>query len=143
MTYNRCVGTRYCSNNCPYKVRRFNFYNYTKDAPETMHMARIPQVIVRFRGVMEKCTYCTQRIAIGKLTARADKVLFPPFSGDTARNVRMVSSSSAFGDTRDKSSRVAAAKKLDRDYALLGELNVRPRTTYLAKLRNPNPELES
>jgi len=133
MVYNRCIGTRYCSNNCPYKVRRFNFFNFTKDTPDILKLAMNPNVTVRARGVMEKCTYCVQRINRVKIDARLG-----------GREVRDgdVKTAFEFGDVRDRSSRVGMAKADPRNYALLEELNTRPRTTYLAKVRNPNPDLE-
>jgi molybdopterin-containing oxidoreductase family iron-sulfur binding subunit len=123
-------------------VRHFNFFNFTKDTPEIVKLAMNPDVTVRSRGVMEKCTYCTQRITRGKIDAKlAGRELH---DGDVKTACQQACPAQAieFGDIRDRSSRVATAKADGRNYALLDELNTKPRTTYLAKVRNPNPDLE-
>ncbi len=142
MVYNRCVGTRFCSNNCPYKVRRFNFLEYADFKNETRRMQYNPDVTVRSRGVMEKCTYCVQRIRQAEINA--DAASRPIADGEVLTACQAVCPTKAivFGDINDASSTVAKWKKSPLDYGLLAELNTYPRTTYLAAVRNPNPELE-
>lgn len=141
MTYNRCIGTRYCSNNCPYKVRRFNFYNWTRTLPLEVQMGMNPDVTVRFRGVMEKCTFCVQRIRSVQRVARIEgrKVR----DGEVVTACQQVCPSDAivFGDLTDPDSRVSQLKRNARRYDLLEELSTRPRLSYLARLRNPSPRL--
>ena len=154
MAYNRCIGTRYCANNCPYKVRRFNYLNWHNDGvyqpedadvPETVRMQMNPNVTVRFRGVMEKCTYCVQRIQGRKIEARrADNGRGRHLrDGElmTACQQACPADAIVFGDLNDRESRIAHLHRDDRRYALLGEIGTQPRTLYLAKIRNPNPEM--
>jgi molybdopterin-containing oxidoreductase family iron-sulfur binding subunit len=139
--YNRCVGTRFCSNNCPYKVRRFNFLQYQDDTTEALAAQRNPEVTVRRRGVMEKCTYCVQRIETAHI--EADKANRRIQDGEVLTACQAVCPTRAirFGDISDPKSQVAQAKRSARNYTLLQEFNTRPRTSYLARLRNPHPGL--
>jgi molybdopterin-containing oxidoreductase family iron-sulfur binding subunit len=141
MVYNRCVGTRYCSNNCPYKVRRFNFLLYSDYDTESLKFMRNPDVSVRSRGVMEKCSYCIQRIEAVKI--EADKNNRPIEDGEilTACQQACPTEAITFGNLNDPKSKVAKLKAEEREYQVLADLNFRPRTSYTAGVINPNVEL--
>ena len=152
MAYNRCVGTRYCANNCPYKVRRFNYldwhghlddeFGWFEDFPESRKLQFNPNVTVRMRGVMEKCTYCVQRIEEGKIAAKRDGRALKDGDIKSACQQACPTKAIAFGDLNDSKSAVAAWTAVNRNYKLLAEIGTRPRTSFLARIRNPNPKLK-
>lgn len=144
IAYNRCIGTRYCMNNCPYKVRRFNFLNLNLNVSETEQMQFNPNVTVRFRGVIEKCSYCVQRIQMAKSKAKqAGRATVREGDVKAACQQACPANAIAFGDLNDHESEVSRWAKRDRNYALLAEVGTHPRTRFLGKIRNPNPEMKS
>jgi molybdopterin-containing oxidoreductase family iron-sulfur binding subunit len=143
MVYNRCVGTRYCSNNCPYRVRRFNFLLYSDFETESLKLLRNPDVTVRSRGVMEKCTFCVQRIQAAKIEADKENRAIRDGEIVTACQQACPASAITFGNLNDRQSRVAKLQTDERSYQLLADLNTRPRTTFVAAVLNPNPELQA
>jgi molybdopterin-containing oxidoreductase family iron-sulfur binding subunit len=143
MVYNRCVGTRYCANNCPYKVRRFNYFNNHKNEDSLTMMAYNPEVTVRSRGVMEKCTYCVQRIGAAKTRAKNERRAVRDGEITTACAQACPTKAITFGDLNDESSRVARKHGDPRAYAMIEEINVRPRNRFLARVRNRGNESDS
>jgi molybdopterin-containing oxidoreductase family iron-sulfur binding subunit len=142
MIYNRCIGTRYCSNNCPYKVRRFNYLSYHRDVGEVEKLRFNPEVTVRRRGVMEKCTYCVQRIERARIQARLARGKIDTEALQTACAQVCPTGAIVFGSLHEEGSPVARLHRDARHYQVLYELGTRPRTVYLARIKNPNPELE-
>ena len=143
MVYNRCIGTRYCSNNCPYKVRRFNFFLYSDWDTQSLEALRNPNVSVRSRGVMEKCTFCVQRINYARIESEKEGRKIHDGEVITACQSVCPTEAITFGDLNDPNSKIAKSRRNARNYKLLADLNTRPRTEFLARVRNPNPELEA
>ena len=141
MIYNRCIGTRFCSNNCPYKVRRFNFFDYTEPTPAPLRLQYNPNVTVRARGVMEKCTYCVQRIRSAEIRARKANREIQPGEVVTACQQACPTGAIQFGQLQHEGTEMVERRKQARHYAVLHDLDTRPRTAYLAKISNPNPRL--
>ncbi len=141
MVYNRCVGTRYCLNNCPYKVRRFNFFLYSDFTTEVARLGRNPNVTVRSRGVMEKCTFCVQRINAARIDAKRENRQIQDGQVRTACQQACPAEAISFGNLNDPKAAINGKKASRLNYGLLADLGTRPRTTYLAKLSNPNPAL--
>jgi molybdopterin-containing oxidoreductase family iron-sulfur binding subunit len=141
MIYNRCIGTRYCANNCPYKVRRFNYFNWSKTIPDTVKMAQNPNVSVRFRGVMEKCSFCIQRVRGAQKRAGLEERMLSDGEVVTACQQVCPARAITFGDLNDPDSAVSKEKQNSRNYAMLAELNIKPRVSYLARVHNPKPDM--
>jgi molybdopterin-containing oxidoreductase family iron-sulfur binding subunit len=141
MIYNRCIGTRYCSNNCPYKVRRFNFFNWSKTLPAEVQMAQNPNVTVRSRGVMEKCSFCIHRVRDAQSQADNEGRSIRDGEVQTACQQACPANAISFGDLNDPNSEVVRQKSNSRRYELLAYLNTKPRVSYLGRVRNPNPRI--
>jgi molybdopterin-containing oxidoreductase family iron-sulfur binding subunit len=139
MIYNRCIGTRFCSNNCPYKVRRFNWFDYTEDTPKRQRLQHNPNVTVRARGVMEKCTYCVQRIRSAEIAARKDRRDIRPNEVVTACQQACPTNAISFGALHHRDTEMVRRREEPRHYAVLHHLGTRPRTVYLARITNPSP----
>jgi molybdopterin-containing oxidoreductase family iron-sulfur binding subunit len=142
MVYNRCVGTRYCSNNCPYKVRRFNFLQYSDETTPSLKLLHNPEVTVRSRGVMEKCTYCIQRISAGRIAAKREQRSIAQGEVVTACQQACPTQAIVFGNLNDPDDTLLKQlKRSPLNYGVLAELNTRPRTTYLPRVVNSHPDL--